>query len=105
MPLNNEHLFLISPELGDQFCHAPRVAAITRLETWIAACRVYVTSAHCPHARGSRSNVTQYQASVSSVSGDKYLNLVLMARSSMGATATPRRAREPAAATEQKPAG
>jgi hypothetical protein len=46
MPLNNEHLFLISPELGDQFCHAPRVAAITRLETWIAACRVYVTSAH-----------------------------------------------------------
>ena len=51
------------------------VAAITRLETWIAACRVYVTSAHRPHARGSRSNVTQYQASVSSVSGDKYLNL------------------------------
>jgi hypothetical protein len=48
------------------------LAAITRLETRIAACRVYVISAHCPRARG---NVTQYQASVSSVSGDKYLNL------------------------------
>jgi hypothetical protein len=50
------------------------LAAITRLETRIAASRVYVTSAHCPHARGS-GNATQYQASVNSVSGDQYLNL------------------------------
>ena len=48
------------------------LAAITRLERRIAAGRVYVTSAHCPHARGS-GNVTQYQASVNSVSGDQYL--------------------------------